>query len=579
MPRISEESPKSYNDWPNYQGFDTSYEERSPVELKVTGNIPSWAAGTLYRTGIGQREIETVKGVFQVNHWFDGLAVVHRFQILPPDEEHPDVRVIYNSRSTCDGLIERIRKTGNRDTMTFARKYDPCQSYFKKVMSVFRPDQDRAPNEYSMSITLSVDFPGLVPEKGKLSSGHSSGIQGLANKTDVSVFQMLDPETLEPLGIAHQHVLHPDLKGPMSGAHAKSDPVTGDVYNFNLEFGFTPTYRVFGVSRLTGKTSILATITDASPAYIHSIFLTENYVILCVWNSFFVAHGLKILWTRNVLDAIGEYDPSRPAKWYVVDRRTPENGGQGVVATYESDPFFCFHSVNAYETPSQTGSGTDIIADLVAYDNLNCLKAAYLDNLSSDSPNAGEIKANHPYTTVLLRHRLPSIPLESKERNSAQPRKATIEFRSEPIQAPELPTLNPQYITRAHRYVYGVNLTGKSTFWDGLVKMDTRTLEAKYWTHQGQSAGEPIFIPRTKRGPLGSDRLNGASTPDAEATDDEDDGVLLSVVLDGLSGKSYLLALDAKTMTEVGRADVNGAIGFGFHGVHVSSEDKRTIDF
>lgn len=49
----------------------------------------------------------------------------------------------------------------------------------------------------------------------------------------------------------------------------------------------------------------------------------------------------------------------------------------------------------------------------------------------------------------------------------------------------------------------------------------------------------------------------------------EDDGVLLSVVLDGDRGKSYLLCLDARDMTEVGRAEVDGVVGFGFHGEHV----------
>ena len=56
---------------------------------------------------------------------------------------------------------------------------------------------------------------------------------------------------------------------------------------------------------------------------------------------------------------------------------------------------------------------------------------------------------------------------------------------------------------------------------------------------------------------------------------DEDDGVLLSVVLDGPAGKSYLLVLDAKTMTEMGRADVRGVIGLGFHGTHVSAFDDK----
>ncbi|KAK2751100.1 hypothetical protein FQN57_000175 [Myotisia sp. PD_48] len=588
MPSIIEDT-KSFNDWPNHQGFDTTYEERTPVELKVTGSIPSWAAGTLYRSGIGPRKFDTVTGKYHVNHWFDGLAVVHRFQITATNEENPTVRVIYNSRSTCDGLIERIRQTGERKTMTFARKYDPCTSYFQKVMSIFREQPERLPNEHSMSITLSADFPGL-PTPSSLAQkdtkgGHASGIRTLINKTDSTVLQTLDPETLEPLGIATQRVLHPDLKGPMSAAHAKSDPVTGDVYNFNLEFGRIPTYRVFCVSASTGKTSILATITGADPAYIHSIFMTENYVILCVWNSFFVARGLKILWTRNILDAIGEYDNARPAQWYVIDRRTPENGGKGLIATYESDPFFAFHSVNAYEVMSEDGQGTDIVADVVAYNNLNCLKCFYLNNLVSTSPEAGQATSEIPYKSCLKRFRLPSIPasptnIETSRASSnasapgmlsVERFRAILEFETDAIQSPELPIINPQYVTRPHRYVYGLNATGKSSFFDGIVKIDTKTKEAKYWSHRGQNAGEPIFVPRKLETRQSQNGVNGVL--------DEDDGVLLSVVLDGFSGKSYLLVLDAKTLDEVGRAHVAGPIGFGFHGIHVpAANHKRALD-
>jgi torulene dioxygenase len=49
---------------------------------------------------------------------------------------------------------------------------------------------------------------------------------------------------------------------------------------------------------------------------------------------------------------------------------------------------------------------------------------------------------------------------------------------------------------------------------------------------------------------------------------EEDDGVLLVVVLDGHARNSYLLCLDARTLKEVGRADVPVAIGIGFHGAH-----------
>jgi torulene dioxygenase len=45
--------------------------------------------------------------------------------------------------------------------------------------------------------------------------------------------------------------------------------------------------------------------------------------------------------------------------------------------------------------------------------------------------------------------------------------------------------------------------------------------------------------------------------PNPEGTS-EDDGVLLSVVLDGMRGKSYLLCLDARNLSELGRANVDG---------------------
>ena len=40
--------------WLTSSQFDTHYEERTPVELKVEGNIPAYAAGTLFRTGLGR---------------------------------------------------------------------------------------------------------------------------------------------------------------------------------------------------------------------------------------------------------------------------------------------------------------------------------------------------------------------------------------------------------------------------------------------------------------------------------------------------------------------------------------------
>ena len=53
------------------------------------------------------------------------------------------------------------------------------------------------------------------------------------------------------------------------------------------------------------------------------------------------------------------------------------------------------------------------------------------------------------------------------------------------------------------------------------------------------------------------------SAPDSTA---EDDGLVLSVVLDSRRGTSFLLVLDASSFKEVARAHVPQHIPFGFHG-------------
>ena len=397
---------------------------------------------------------------------------------------------------------------------------------------------------------MSTNFPGLSRDGNRI-EGPLDDRDGmtLASKTDANLIQFLDPETLEPIGIAQQEKLHPDLKGIGSAAHARSDPRTGDVYNYNLDFGWTGTYRVWRVSASTGKTSILATLQHA-PAYIHSMFLTENYVVLCVWNSFYAAGGASILWTRNLLDAMA-FDDKSPSTWYVIDKKSPEEGGKGVVASYTSDAFFAFHTINAFEEPSPSDPGAiDIVCDVAAYPNLEVIHHFYLDNITSDSPQAHESRTtkNSIKVPTYRRYRLPAIPTTPKTVQS----NAILEYEGDRTEGFELPIINNSMVMKKHRYVYGITDMGKSSFIDGLIKFDADTKAILRWSVQGQSPGEAVFV------------------ADPQGVD-EDDGVLLVVVLDGPGGKSYLLVLDAKTMKEVGRAHVDGVVGFGFHGMHVSS--------
>ncbi|KAF2271636.1 beta,beta-carotene 9',10'-dioxygenase [Westerdykella ornata] len=533
--------------WPNDKGFDNDFEQPKPVQLKVKGEIPRYAAGVLYRTGPMGYKVRTDKGnIWAANHWFDGLSSIHRFEIECSDDG--PVQVTYSSRRTVDELLEAVKRTGKLDGITFGAKRDLCKSIFAKFFTMFTAPKTSANN---IGVTVSVNMPGggyIKSAEKPLVNGHSSDnpIVTLHAKSDSSLLKKINPETLEPEGIAMQSSLHPDLKGPFSAAHAKSDPETGDIYNFNLEFGLSPTYRIFCTSASTGETSILAKFTG-TPAYIHSLFITQNYVVLCVWNSHVTWAGLSIPFHQNVVDGIAPFDKKKKAVWYAVDRRN----GKGLVATYESDPFFCFHTVNAWEEPSASNpKKTDIIAELAAYENTDIIHRFYYDNLVSSSPASKKYAAGKKKReSCIPRHtqfRLPSVDA------GVSPSKrlpAELLFQANPFTSMELPTINPAFLTKRHRYAYGNCDRLKSSFLDGIVKFDNVTQTAIFWEEEAHTPGEPIFI----------------ADPQGTA---EDDGVLLSVVLDGIRGKSYLLCLDARDLSEKGRAELDGPVAFTFHGTH-----------
>ena len=542
-----------YKDWPNTLGFDAHYEERTPIELHVAGEFPAYTEGVLFRTGLGPRTVDTKHGTFHVNHWFDNFSQVHRFQLHASEAGQP-LKVTYNSRLTSDGIIDKIKRDGRLDAFTFASKYDPCKSFFKKMQSVFQTPPPSAPNEVNIGVTLSANFPGLSKTAGPTKHIYNnSGLETLAARTDAPHFQMLDPQTLEPIGLAKQEVLHPELKGVGSGAHAEHDPATGDIFNYNLDFGRQGTYKIWRTSTSTAETSILATFQHAS-AYLHSMFMTENFVILAIFNSFYTAGGATILWKRNLLEAMS-FDDSRPCTWFVVDRRPPEAGGKGLIATYESEAMFCFHTINAYEETAPDGK-VDILADLAGYDNMDILDKFYYNNLVSDAPNAAKWSdaSNDAARPTYRRYRLAKIPTTA----ITKPLKAQCEYKSPIKDTPELPVVAPSVVARKHRYIYGINDTGKSSFADSLIKYDVETHTAKRWSRHGHTPGEAIFVPDP----------NG---------NEEDDGVLLTVVLDGFEGRSYLLCLDAKDFAEIARAHTNGVVGVAFHGLYVGAHQKQSI--
>src|SRR3954454_20201826 len=104
------------------KGWETLDEEVVLDDVAVDGELPLWLEGTLVRNGParfdeGQR------------HWFDGLAMLHRFAIA-------DGRVSYANRylRTKAFAAAQEGRVGYRE---FAS--DPCRTLFRRVTSVFNP--------------------------------------------------------------------------------------------------------------------------------------------------------------------------------------------------------------------------------------------------------------------------------------------------------------------------------------------------------------------------------------------------------------------------------------------------------
>jgi carotenoid cleavage dioxygenase-like enzyme len=122
----------------------------------------------------------------------------------------------------------------------------------------------------------------------------------------------------------------------------------------------------------------------------------------------------------------------------------------------------------------------------------------------------------------------------------------------------ELPRIDyRRHNTREYGYAYATGARSESSDWfDQLVKVDISGGETARWHEDATYPGEPVFVP----------------SPGGTA---EDDGVILSAVLDAESRRSFLLVLDAASFEELGRAEVPHAIPFGFHGQYFGTGLER----
>jgi carotenoid cleavage dioxygenase-like enzyme len=337
--------------------------------------------------------------------------------------------------------------------------------------------------------------------------------------TETPRMVVFDPETLLTFG---SRTFDDAVPGQWTAAHLEHDRARGETVGLTVDFGRTSSYHVYRLSDGARAREAVARIRTDEPAYVHSIGLTDRYVVLPEVP--FTADPRRFL-SPDVdafVDAF-EWDEDRPARFHVVDR------DDGTVSTVDGPPFFFFHTVNAFERSDE------VVVDLVAFPD-----ASVVDALAFDRVERGVREA----TGDLRRFRLPLDGGWARGRTLATD--------------VALARTSPLVRRRPYRYAYAQRTDDDAT---GVVRVDVERETERVWRAPDCFAGEPVFVPRDGPSGGGADTI-GTGT----AVGEEVGGVVLSVVLDRDAERSFLLVLDAATMAERARAWLPHALPLGFHG-------------
>jgi carotenoid cleavage dioxygenase-like enzyme len=458
----------------NAEAIAAAFESHSDMperqELPVTGEMPRWLAGQLLRNGPGAWKFDNT----EVHHWFDGMALVHSFEI-------EDGRVHYMNRFVESKAYKAFRDSGELKYSEFAS--DPCRTRFQRIQSIFKP-----------SVT---DNPAI--------NAFKFGERHIALSETPMAYEF-DPATLETIGVAYEN---PDM-------FATAHPHLGDgkMINLSCRLGPRSTQSFFTVDPKSLAQKRIAKLVRRRPTYQHSFGMTERWLVFTEFP--FAVNPIDILRTGRPFIENFEFRPEDGTRITLVDRETGEIGGE-----WQAEPGFCFHHVNAWE------DGDEVIVDLCRFEDPSIVENLYLDEI-----RGGEYPAEG--NAYLHRYKL----------KTGEQRAEEYRVSDEPI---ELPRINyGANNCKPYQYVYGIGL-GTGAPFDRLVKIDAQWGDSTVWAEDGLLCGEPVFVP----------------APDAQT---EDDGVLLSLVLDGVKQRSMLLVLDAHDMTELARAEISRPVPPGFHG-------------
>ncbi|GJJ73473.1 hypothetical protein EMPS_05831 [Entomortierella parvispora] len=531
-----------------------------PADLTVQGTIPDWLTGFHYTLSPGIFEIKYPKMVvvngepqqetrtFRFGHWFDNIPQVNQFSF--------------------SGSNNAIKFRSTKPAHRAETKIREHQGYLpNQPSSTFRTDTNQTVFARFLSTSQTQGKPSLEPCGASIEAlppFNADGRRTIYCQNFANHVLELNTDTLEKGGILAWDEVNPRFKGSHASPHSHYDPVTKELINFTMEHGFQSTqYHFFSITEKEPHGSIIASVT-AKTSHVHSFAVTPRYIILVVSPLNPSDGGIKYSWGASVLDALS-FKRSESTYFYVISRIK-----QKLIATFKSEAFFFFHHVNAFEDAADnvyldfSMYSDDTIAHQLSLSSLlnrsspKLIKPEFcrfelanvqaeaqrLANYNAAMANVGPVDKLRGLMRRVSVGQSSSYSVPEKNSNITP---LAVRVRSTP--GVEMPRINPIYHGLDYKYTWGVGLseTGEGDMYDSILKLHVKgDKEPLVWSQKNCYPSEAVFVP-----PPVFDQ-------------NEDAGVVISLVYDAEQNQSFVLVLDATNLTEKARAVLPEVVPLSF---------------
>ncbi len=457
--------------------FRHSPENHTGVPAKIAGTIPEWLRGEVVRTC--PAVFETTG--WHARHWFDALGLIYAFRI-------GESTIDFRSR-LLDSEMARDANRGEANLGSFGTP--TARSLLRRI---FEPVPRISDNTNVNIVRMGQELVAMTEGDRQL---------------------VIDDRTLAAVRpVAYSNDV---LRGTIMSAHPHFDFERAKVVNVATKFGVRGEISIYEHGPFARRREVIGSWQTQRVPYVHTFGLTPRHAIL-VAHPFDVS-PVKMLWSSKGYIDHFDWRPQEGSRLVVIDR------SNGSLREHVTEPFFAFHTVNAFERGDAT------VLDLLAYPNADIMSSLHIDRMVAALP---ELRPS--LTRIVMR---PGIERATVEK----PGDVGFEFPS---------THYKRVSGRPYRFCYGASNGHRpdGAYSSAIVKVDIETGESRSFHDDEYLFGEPLFVSR----------------PDGVG---EDEGVLLTVGSARNSESSVLNIVDAGTMALVASARVESSIPLGFHGSFV----------